>query len=154
LHQIRIVSETDVHRTATWYPKSFNGTAWKETTIVAKFQHHLFICTNERDEDAPRPSCAGSGSKKLKEAFKEAIKDAGLKGKVRANEVGCLDQCEHGPVVVVYPEAVWYGFVHLKDIGEIVSDHLLHGRPVERLLLADSCLNTERCPHRPAPKRR
>jgi (2Fe-2S) ferredoxin len=128
--------------------------ALKGAIIVAKFQHHVLICTNERDEDAPRPSCAGEGSKKLKDAFKEAIKDAGLKGKVRANEVGCLDQCEHGPVVVVYPDAVWYGFVRGRDVAEIVDEHLLHGRPVERLLLADSCLNTERCPHKPAAKKR
>jgi (2Fe-2S) ferredoxin len=121
---------------------------------VAKFQRHIFICTNERDEDAGRPSCARSGSEKLKGAFKDAIKDAGLKGKIRANEAGCLDQCEHGPVVVVYPEAVWYGFVHVKDVAEIVSEHLLHGRPVQRLLLADTCLNTEVCPHKPAPKRK
>ena len=121
---------------------------------MSKFQHHLFICTNERDEDASRPSCAGHGSGKLKGAFKDAIKDAGLKGKVRANEAGCLDQCEHGPVVVVYPDAVWYGFVHAKDVDEIVSEHLVHGRPVQRLLLADTCLNSERCPHKPAPNRR
>lgn len=121
---------------------------------MAKFQHHLFLCTNEREKDASRPSCGGQGSKKLKEAFKDAIKEAGLKGKVRANELGCLDQCEHGPVVVVYPDAVWYGFVHVKDVGEIVHEHLLHGRPVERLVLADSCLNTERCPHKPAAKQR
>ena len=121
---------------------------------MAKFQHHLFICTNERDETASRPSCAGEGSKKLKETFKDALKSAGLKGKVRANELGCLDQCEHGPVVVVYPDAVWYGFVHGSDVEEIVSEHLVHGRPVQRLVLADSCLNIERCDHKPAGKLR
>jgi (2Fe-2S) ferredoxin len=119
---------------------------------MPKFQHHVFICTNKRDEDAARPSCAGQGSEKLKPAFKDAIKAAGLKGKVRANELGCLDQCEHGPVMVVYPDAVWYGFVHVRDVEEIVQEHLVHGRPVERLRLADTCLNTERCPHKPMPK--
>ena len=119
---------------------------------MAKFRHHVFICTNEREESASRPSCAGSGSEKLKPAFKDAIKDAGLKGQVRTNETGCLDQCEHGPVMVVYPDAVWYGFVHVRDIEEIVNEHLLHGRPVERLRLADSCLNTESCQHKPRPK--
>jgi (2Fe-2S) ferredoxin len=115
---------------------------------MAKFDHHIFICTNERDDSASRPSCRPSGGKKLKDAFKEALKDAGLKHTVRANESGCLDQCEHGPTVVIYPEAVWYGFVKLKDVDEIVSEHILHGRPVERLRLPDTCLNTDHCPHR------
>ena len=119
---------------------------------MAKFQHHVFICTNERDEDASRPSCGRQGSEGLKSAFKDAVKEAGLKGKVRANELGCLDQCEHGPMVVVYPDAVWYGSVQVKDVEEIVMEHLVHGRPVERLQLADTCLNTERCPHKPSPK--
>lgn len=118
---------------------------------MPEFQHHVFICTNERDESASRPNCFSKGSKKIKAAFKDAIKAAGLKHLVRANEAGCLDQCEHGPVVVVYPEAVWYGFVQLKDVNEIVTEHLVGGRPVERLRLPGTCLNTEDCPHkRPA----
>lgn len=112
------------------------------------FDHHVFICTNERDESASRPSCLPQGSKKLKSAFKDAIKDAGLKHKVRANESGCLDQCEHGPVVVVYPDAVWYGNVHSGDVEEIVQQHLVKGRPVERLRLPESCVNSDHCPHR------
>ena len=112
------------------------------------FEHHVFICTNERDESASRPSCLPQGSKKLKGAFKDAIKDAGLKHKVRANESGCLDQCEHGPVVVVYPEAVWYGNVHARDVEEIVREHLVGGNPVERLRLAPGCINSEQCPHK------
>lgn len=117
---------------------------------MSLFEHHVFICTNERDESAARPSCLPLGSKKLKSAFKDAIKDAGLKHKVRANESACLDQCEHGPVVVVYPEAVWYGKVHPKDVEKIVSEHLVGGRPVARLRLAESCINTDQCPHRKA----
>ncbi len=73
----------------------------------------------------------------------------GLKGRVRINESGCLDQCEHGVTVVVYPDAVWYGFVRLEDVEEIVQSHLLEGRPVERLRLPDSCVNTTTCVHRP-----
>jgi (2Fe-2S) ferredoxin len=119
---------------------------------VPRLDHHIFICTNERDESAARSSCLPKDSKKLKAAFKDAIKESGLKYLIRANELGCLDQCEHGPIVVVYPEAVWYGFVHVEDVKEIVTEHFLHGRPVERLRLPDTCLNTERCPHKPAPK--
>lgn len=116
------------------------------------FEHHVFICTNERDGSAARPSCLPRGSRQLKPVFKDAIKDAGLRHKVRANDSACLDQCEHGPVVVVYPEAVWYGNVHPGDVAEIVSEHLVAGRPVERLRLADSCINTENCPHRSLSK--
>jgi len=67
---------------------------------------------------------------------------------VRINKSGCLDQCEHGPTVVVYPEAVWYGNVKPEDAAAIVEEHLVGGRPVERLRLADECVNTKSCPHR------
>ncbi len=112
------------------------------------FEHHLFVCLNERDESAGRPSCAGKDSKKLRGALKDAVKAAGLKHRVRVNEAGCLDQCEHGAVLVVYPEAIWYGFAHPRDAEEIVHEHLLHNRPVDRLRLPDACINTDHCPHR------
>lgn len=115
---------------------------------MANFEHHVFVCMNERDESAARPSCGPKGGKKLKGALKDAVKAAGLKGKVRINEAGCLDQCEHAPVMVVYPEAVWYGFVKPKDMEEIVEEHLVKGRPVERLRLPQTCINTDHCPHR------
>ena len=86
-----------------------------------------------------RASCT-RGSQQL-------AKDAGLAGKVRINKSGCLDQCEHGPTVVVYPDAVWYGNVQPEDAEDIVSEHLIAGRPVERLRIADECLNTKSCPH-------
>lgn len=115
---------------------------------MASFEHHLFVCSNERDKSASRPSCGAEHGKKLKGAFKDALKDAGLKGKVRVNDSGCLDQCEHAGVVVVYPDAVWYGFVHVRDVAEIVQEHLVNGKPVERLRLAESCINTDKCAHR------
>ncbi len=112
------------------------------------FERHMFICTNQRDIDA-RTSCGHKNSRALKDAFKDAVKAAGLKGRVRAQESGCLDQCEHGPTVVVYPEGVWYGFVQLSDVQQIVDEHLVGGKPVERLRIADSCLNNSQCPHQP-----
>ncbi|WP_263384877.1 (2Fe-2S) ferredoxin domain-containing protein [Granulicella arctica] len=115
---------------------------------MARFEKHIFICMNERDETASRPSCLNEGSKKVKAALKDAIKDAGLKHQVRASQAGCLDQCEHAPVMVVYPDGVWYGFVKPSDAEEIVTEHLVGGRPVERLRLAESCVNTADCPHR------
>ena len=115
---------------------------------MPNFEHHLFVCLNERDSSASRPSCGLKHAKKLRGELKDAVKAAGLKGRVRINESGCLDQCEHGPVIVVYPEAVWYGFAKPGDAAEIVREHLVHGRPVERLRLPDSCINTAACPHR------
>jgi len=79
------------------------------------------------------------------------LKAAGLTDRIRINKAGCLDQCEHGPTVVVYPEAVWYGHVQLEDAEAIVNEHLVGGRPVERLRLADECVNTKSCPHRQQP---
>ena len=97
-------------------------------------ERQILVCINERDPDAPRPSCRGEGSKKLKDALKDAVKDAGLKGKVRVLETSCMDQCEHAAVCVVYPDNVWYSFVKPRDVQEIVHEHLQHNRPVERLL--------------------
>ena len=112
------------------------------------FAHHLFVCLNERDPSAPRGSCRPHGAAELRASLKDAVKAAGLKGAVRVNEAGCLDQCEHAPVMVVYPEAVWYGFVKPEDLHEIVQEHLIGGRPVERLRLPDSCVNTRSCAHK------
>jgi (2Fe-2S) ferredoxin len=80
--------------------------------------------------------------------LQQLSRDAGLGGKVRINKSGFLDQCEHGPTVVVYPEAVWYGNVRPEDAAEIVTEHLVGGRPVERLRIAEECINSKTCPHR------
>ena len=112
------------------------------------FEHHVFVCTNVRPEGAPRPSCTADGKSELHTQLQQLSKAAGLGATVRVNKSGCLDQCEHGPTVVVYPEAVWYGNVKPEDAAEIVNEHLIAGRPVERLRIADSCLNAKSCPHR------
>ncbi len=93
------------------------------------FERHVFVCTGgdwcaERDGD-------GRG---VHARFKQAVAWAGLKGRVRVNHAGCLDQCGHGPMVVVYPDAVWYWGVEPGDVEEIVREHLVAGRPVERLV--------------------
>ena len=117
---------------------------------MAKFERHVFVCTNVREPGSARPSCTTDGKGELHAALKDAVRGAGLGCSIRANKAGCLDQCEHGPTVVVYPEAVWYGNVSVEDVPEIVSEHLIAGRPVERLIIADDCLNAAECPHRPA----
>ncbi len=112
------------------------------------FERHVFVCGNERPVGHPRGCCAMRGAGPLRDALKAEVKRLGLAGRVRVNQAGCLDQCEHGPTVVVYPDAVWYGFVRLEDVAELVAEHLVAGRPVERLRLAEGCLNTAACPHR------
>jgi len=109
---------------------------------MAKFEKQIFICTNHRPAGNPRGCCDPLGNAALHGAFKEKLKQRGIpNSKVRANKAGCLDQCEVGPTVVVYPDAVWYGGVTLADIDEIVNSHIVGGRPVERLLIPDSVLN-------------
>ncbi|HOA75556.1 MAG TPA: (2Fe-2S) ferredoxin domain-containing protein [Phycisphaerae bacterium] len=112
------------------------------------FEKHVFVCTNVRDAGHPRGCCAARGGEAVREALKAAVKTHNLARRVRINGAGCLDQCEHGPVIVVYPEGVWYGFVTPQDVPEIVESHLLGGKPVERLRLPDTCINTPRCPHK------
>lgn len=117
---------------------------------MAKYERHVFVCTNQRPAGAPRPSCNADGKAELHTLLNQAVNAAGLKETVRVNRAGCLDQCEHGPTVVVYPEAVWYGKVSPADVAEIVQAHLVEGRPVERLVLAEDCIHTAACEHRPA----
>jgi len=114
------------------------------TLPMPLFEHHLFVCCNERPPDHPRGCCSAKCSVAIRDALKAAVAQAGLKGRVRVNQAGCLDQCELGPTIVVYPEAVWYGHVRLEDVPAIVSEHLLGGRPVERLRLSAEQINQKR----------
>jgi len=97
------------------------------------FERHIFVCTNRRPDDHPKGCCAAKGSEEVRALFKEELEKRGLKGRVRANAAGCLDQCAFGITVVVYPEAVWYARVKPEDVREIVDEHIIGGRPVERL---------------------
>ncbi len=116
---------------------------------MAPFERHVFVCQNSRPEGAPRPSCTRDGKSDLLPQLQMYLKAAGIGNTIRINKSGCLDQCEHGPTVVVYPEATWYGRVTPADVAEIVQSHLVEGRPVERLVLADACIHTATCEHRP-----
>lgn len=98
------------------------------------YKRHVFICTNRRPEGDPRGSCAAAGGEAVRDRFKELLKARGLKGGIRANASGCLDQCPAScAVVVVYPEGVWYGGVQASDVEELVDRHVVGGEPVERL---------------------
>jgi (2Fe-2S) ferredoxin len=115
---------------------------------VARFQHHIFICQNTREAGHARGSCNPAGDQALLKPFKDALKKYGLDATVRANKSGCLDQCEHGPTVVIYPDAIWYGGVTAENAEEIVAA-LSQGRVVGRLALKDGCIHTASCEHKP-----
>ncbi|HEY1550557.1 MAG TPA: (2Fe-2S) ferredoxin domain-containing protein [Kofleriaceae bacterium] len=104
---------------------------------MPNLQRHVFVCINERPPENPKGSCKAKGGEQVRDELKQLLKQRGCGKVVRANNAGCLDQCEHGVAVVVYPEQVWYGGVTVADVAEIVDSHIIGGKPVERLLLAD-----------------
>ncbi len=97
------------------------------------YQRHVFFCLNQRDDG--RECCQAKGAQAAQEHAKKRIKQLDMSGagQVRINKAGCLDRCELGPVLVVYPEAVWYTYVDNEDIDEIIDSHLVAGKVVERL---------------------
>jgi (2Fe-2S) ferredoxin len=97
------------------------------------YQHHVFFCLNQREDG--EPCCMDKGAEAAFDHMKSRVKKLALnsQGKVRINRAGCLDRCGEGPLMVVYPEAVWYTFVDNEDIDEIIDSHLLHGKIVKRL---------------------
>jgi (2Fe-2S) ferredoxin len=98
------------------------------------FQRQVFVCTNRRPDGSPRGCCASKGGEELRIALKKEVDAQEVKG-TRINGAGCLDACERGMSVVVYPEGVWYGPVTQADVKEIVSSHLKGGQIVERLAM-------------------
>lgn len=104
---------------------------------MPSFQRHVFVCINERGADHPKGCCKARGGVEVRDALKKELKARGISKIIRANNSGCLDQCEHGVSVVVYPEQVWYGHVTVDDIPEIVDKHLVGGEVVERLLMPE-----------------
>jgi (2Fe-2S) ferredoxin len=104
---------------------------------VPAFERHIFVCVNERAPTNSRGCCARKGGEAVRAEFKKQVADRGLKGIVRANKAGCLDQCERGVTVVIYPEQVWYGGVTVNDVSEIMDLHVIGGNVVERLLMPE-----------------
>lgn len=102
---------------------------------MAYFSRHLFFCTNEREDGSP--CCQRFNTRAMRKYVKERCKELGIhgEGQVRINIAGCLGRCSEGPVIVVYPEAVWYTFVDEEDLDEIIEQHLVNGQVVKRLLL-------------------
>lgn len=100
------------------------------------YQRHIFFCLNQRENG--EYCCAQHGAQQAYEHCKQRVKALGLAGigKVRVNKAGCMNRCAGAPVAVVYPEGVWYTYVDLADIDEIIDRHLKNGNVVERLLLS------------------
>lgn len=98
------------------------------------FEHHIFCCTNKREAGHTRGCCAEKGAEELRDYMKLKLKALDVP-KARVNQAGCLDRCELGPCIVIYPEGVWYSPKNKEDIDEILSEHIVGGNVVERLRL-------------------
>lgn len=101
---------------------------------MSGYRRHVFVCLNERDPKDPRGCCTMRGSEAVFETLKKGARKAGLED-VRVNRAGCLDHCESGPTVVVYPEAVWYHVPSVEDAEELLQKHVIEGKVVDRLLI-------------------
>ena len=98
------------------------------------FDKHVFFCVNQRELGAG--CCNNHGAQKLRDYAKNKVKLLGLDratNRIRINTAACLDRCDEGPVMVIYPEGTWYTYVDENDIDEIITEHLQHGRVVKRL---------------------
>ena len=100
---------------------------------MSYYQHHIFFCTNKREDGSQ--CCENFNAKAMRDYAKQRSKELGLvrSGKVRVNTAGCLNRCKLGPVLVVYPDAVWYNYIDKDDIDEIIDQHLINNKIVERL---------------------
>src|SRR5690242_11576530 len=100
---------------------------------MSHYRYHIFFCVNKREDGSA--CCANHPAQEMRDYAKQRIKSLGLQGagSVRVNNAGCMDRCEQGPVMVIYPEGVWYTYVDKEDVDEIIDQHILHGRIVERL---------------------
>lgn len=98
------------------------------------YRKHVFCCTNERPAKHPRGCCKAKGAEKLRDYMKARAKELGLDD-VRINSSGCLDRCELGPSMVIYPEGVWYRCTTREEIDEVLKTHLIEGGRVERLMM-------------------
>ena len=98
------------------------------------YRHHVFVCGNERPAGHARGCCKEKGGEDFRNYMKSRVKELGIEG-VRVNMAGCLDRCELGAVMVVYPEGAWYTCASRDDVDEIISSHLQGGKIVERLKL-------------------
>ncbi len=110
---------------------------------MPEFTHHIFICCNQRAAASSRGCCDVAGSEELRNLFKAEVKKRGLGPLVRANKAGCLDQCEQGPTVVIYPQQIWYGNVTPADVPRIIEETVIGGKVLDDLRIPEDRLNTK-----------
>ncbi len=99
------------------------------------YKTHIFCCTNKREPGHKRGCCADKGADELRDYMKTRVKELGLP-KTRVNAAGCLDRCELGPCMVIYPEGVWYACKTKADVDAVIAEHLQGGKIVDRLKLS------------------
>lgn len=100
---------------------------------MQKPSKHIFICTSSRHTGQQKGFCHTKAGAEIVQRFMEAIDERELGGEVFVNNTGCFGICEKGPIVVVYPDNVWYKSVTPEDVAEIVESHIEGGKVVERL---------------------
>ena len=98
------------------------------------FEAHLFVCCNRRPDGHARGSCAAKGSERLRDYMKARAKELGLP-RLRVNSAGCLDRCELGPCLVIYPEGVWYRIGSTEDVDRVLDMHVRRGGRATELML-------------------
>ncbi len=98
------------------------------------FDAHIFVCTNRRPDGHQRGSCAARGSETLRDYMKARAKELGI-ANLRVNSAGCLDRCELGPCVVIYPEGVWYRLDGTADVDAVLRGHVIEGGRATALML-------------------
>jgi len=98
------------------------------------FDAHLFVCCNRRPDGHARGSCAAKGSEGLRDYMKARAKEMGLP-RLRVNSAGCLDRCELGPCLVIYPEGIWYKISSREDVDAVLEQHVRDGGRVAALML-------------------
>lgn len=103
-------------------------------TETPYYDFHIFCCINDRGSGHKRGCCASKGAEALLGYFKDEVKKHGIK-RVRVNKSGCLDRCEFGPAMVVYPEGVWYQCKTKADIDQVIEQHLRGGIKVGTLTM-------------------
>ncbi|MDD2913970.1 MAG: (2Fe-2S) ferredoxin domain-containing protein [Gallionella sp.] len=98
------------------------------------YDKHVFFCTNQREDGSA--CCNNHGAQNARDYMKSRVKELGISNRqnnIRINSAGCMNRCELGPVIVVYPESIWYTYKNDSDLDEIIEQHLKHGRIVDRL---------------------
>ncbi len=96
------------------------------------YQKHIFFCTNQKENGAGCGNITGDSGFAFAKLYLQTL-DLWGEGKLRASKSGCLGRCKQGPVCVVYPDGVWYSYVDEDDVKEIIEEHLINNRIVDRL---------------------